>query len=138
VLGSSVLRSIVALLCNVAVGAAEVRAAANTGFYHAALEMPFLLLPFRPGSDALGSKNFIRQYFKARYDGHSDVSEMAHHELRLMEPIVSFCLSRQPSYQDLTVLSPGALQYHEMVLEQITWRRSHLGYVRTLSHRRNW
>ena len=36
--------------------------------------MPFLLLPFRPGLDTLGAKNFVRFYFKARYEG-SDPKE---------------------------------------------------------------
>jgi hypothetical protein len=57
--------------------------------------MPFLLLPFRPGLDPIGSKNFIRNYFRVLYeeadfDPDSKRSEsFARRELRLMEPIVS-------------------------------------------------
>jgi hypothetical protein len=50
--------------------------------------MPFLLLPFRPGLDTLGSKNFVRQYFRARYEGNVDPKSFARRELMLMEPIV--------------------------------------------------
>ncbi|KAF2674455.1 hypothetical protein BT63DRAFT_449446 [Microthyrium microscopicum] len=73
-----------------------------------ALDMPFLLLPFRPGLDPIGSKNFVRQYFKVRYDEgeyrepDSKRSEsFARRELRLMEPIVlcsimKWCWARLP------------------------------------------
>jgi hypothetical protein len=55
----------------------------------AALDMPLLLLPFRPGLETIGAKNFIRQYFKARYDSQVDPKAFARRELMLMEPIVS-------------------------------------------------
>lgn len=51
--------------------------------------MPLLLLPFRPGLETIGAKNFIRQYFKARYEGSIDPKALARRELMLMEPIVS-------------------------------------------------
>lgn len=54
--------------------------------------MPFLLLPFRPGTDPVGAKNVIRLYFKARYEGHYDSKAVAQAELRLMEPIVRYDL----------------------------------------------
>lgn len=55
-----------------------------------ALDMPFLLLPFRPGSDPVGSKSFIRNYFKLQYEhpAHYDISPQLRRELRLMEPLV--------------------------------------------------
>jgi hypothetical protein len=60
--------------------------------------MPFLLLPFRPGLDTLGSKNFVRQYFRARYEGHVDPKAFARRELMLMEPIVGLkCQERGPT-----------------------------------------
>jgi hypothetical protein len=53
--------------------------------------MPFLLLPFRPGTDPVGSKSFIRNFFKLQYEGTwQDTSLEVRTELMLMEPIVSF------------------------------------------------
>jgi hypothetical protein len=80
----------------------------------AALDMPLLLLPFRPGLETIGAKNFIRQYFKARYDSQVDPKAFARRELMLMEPIVS-AWSESPFRCTLTDV--GSLQYHEMVLE---------------------
>jgi Domain of unknown function (DUF1708) len=54
----------------------------------AALDMPFLLLPFRPGLDTIGAKNFVRQYFRVRYEGQVEPKAFARRELMLMEPIV--------------------------------------------------
>jgi hypothetical protein len=54
-----------------------------------ALDMPFLLLPFRPGSDPVGSKSFIRNFFKIQYDGSfSENKQAIQQELRLMDPLV--------------------------------------------------
>ncbi|KAF2403879.1 hypothetical protein EJ06DRAFT_298186 [Trichodelitschia bisporula] len=66
-----------------------------------ALDMPFLLLPFRPGSDPIGSKNFIRHFFKEQYEGNRDIVRYLQQELRLMEPnvlcsIMKWCWSRLP------------------------------------------
>lgn len=69
--------------------------------------MPFLLLPFRPGLDPIGSKNFVRGYFKVKYEEReSGLDEkrseaFARRELRLMEPIVlcsimKWCWARLP------------------------------------------
>jgi hypothetical protein len=65
--------------------------------------MPFLLLPFRPGLDPIGSKNFVRQYFKVKYE-ETDLGKdskrseaFARRELRLMEPIVSLVGTSPPS-----------------------------------------
>lgn len=53
--------------------------------------MPFLLLPFRPGTDPVGSKSFIRNFFKMQYEGTwQNASLEIRTELMLMEPIVSF------------------------------------------------
>jgi hypothetical protein len=52
--------------------------------------MPFLLLPFRPGTDPVGSKSFIRNFFKMQYEGTwQDTGLEVRKELMLMEPIVS-------------------------------------------------
>lgn len=64
--------------------------------------MPFLLLPFRPGSDPVGSKSFIRNYFRLQYEGSwNDNRAFSEQELRLMDPLVlvsimKWCWSRLP------------------------------------------
>jgi hypothetical protein len=51
--------------------------------------MPFMLLPFRPTSDTSASRNFIRNFFKADYEGTRQYSgEGLAQELRLTEPLV--------------------------------------------------
>ena len=77
--------------------------------------MPFLLLPFRPGTDAVGSKGFIRNFFKMQHESTwQNTSLEVRTELMLMEPIVSFpgtpLLTRLTSY-------PGSVRHHEVVLE---------------------
>ena len=53
------------------------------------LELPFLLLPFRPNADTSAAKTFIRAYFKY---GEGPSSELAgvqlQREVRLIEPLV--------------------------------------------------
>ncbi|TLD26291.1 hypothetical protein E2P81_ATG08103 [Venturia nashicola] len=67
-----------------------------------ALDMPFLLLPFRPGSDPVGSKSFIRNFFKIQYDGTFRENKLViQQELRLMDPLVlcsimKWCWNRLP------------------------------------------
>jgi hypothetical protein len=52
--------------------------------------MPFVLLPFRPTSDTSASRNFVRNFFKADYEGTGQYSgEGLATELRLTEPLVS-------------------------------------------------
>lgn len=66
------------------------------------LDMPLMLLPFRPTSDASASRNFIRNFFKAAYEGTRLYSgEGLAQELRLTEPltlcsIMKWCWSRLP------------------------------------------
>jgi hypothetical protein len=51
--------------------------------------MPFMLLPFRPTSDTSASRNFVRSFFKAAYDGTRQYrGEGLAQELRLAEPLV--------------------------------------------------
>jgi len=65
-----------------------------------ALDMPFMLLPFRPTSDASASRNFIRSFFKAAYEGTGlFAGDSLAQELRLAEPltlcsILKWCWSR--------------------------------------------
>ncbi|KAE8822770.1 hypothetical protein PTNB85_09047 [Pyrenophora teres f. teres] len=67
-----------------------------------ALDMPFLLLPFRPTSDTSASRNFVRNFFKAAYENTRQFSgEGLAQELRLTEPltlcsIIKWCWSRLP------------------------------------------
>lgn len=51
--------------------------------------MPLMLLPFRPTSDTSASRNFVRNFFKAAYEGTRQFSggSLAQ-ELRLAEPLV--------------------------------------------------
>jgi hypothetical protein len=51
--------------------------------------MPFMILPFRPTSDTSASRNFVRSFFKAAYEGTRMYSgESLAQELRLTEPLV--------------------------------------------------
>ncbi|KAF3001446.1 hypothetical protein E8E13_008055 [Curvularia kusanoi] len=67
-----------------------------------AIDMPFVLLPFRPTSDTSASRNFIRNFFKAEYEGTRQFrGESLAQELRLTEPltlcsIMKWCWSRLP------------------------------------------
>lgn len=67
-----------------------------------ALDMPFMLLPFRPTSDVSASRNFIRSFFKATYEGTGlFTGDSLAQELRLAEPltlcsILKWCWSRLP------------------------------------------
>ena len=53
-----------------------------------ALEMPFLLLPFRPASDPSAARSFIRNYFNAER-GLQLHGQRLSQELLLTEPMVS-------------------------------------------------
>ncbi|KAJ4363704.1 hypothetical protein N0V95_001019 [Ascochyta clinopodiicola] len=67
-----------------------------------AVDMPFILLPFRPTSDTSASRNFVRNFFKAAYEGTRQFrGESLAQELRLAEPltlcsIMKWCWSRLP------------------------------------------
>ncbi|KAF2132842.1 hypothetical protein P153DRAFT_428873 [Dothidotthia symphoricarpi CBS 119687] len=67
-----------------------------------ALDMLFMLLPFRPASDTSASRNFVRSFFKAAYEGTQQFKgEGLSQELRLAEPltlcsILKWCWSRLP------------------------------------------
>ena len=55
----------------------------------AGLDMPFLLLPFRPASDPSAARTFIRNYFNRTTDmGRRMQGDDLSHELRLTEPLV--------------------------------------------------
>ena len=55
-----------------------------------ALDMPFLLLPFRPTSDPSAARSFIRNYFGGGIDKSGQLQgERLLQELRLTEPMVS-------------------------------------------------
>lgn len=60
-----------------------------------ALDMPFLLLPFRPASDPVAARSFIRNYFGAdrAFRRHGDRLSQ---ELLLTEPTVSELIPDRP------------------------------------------
>jgi hypothetical protein len=53
-----------------------------------ALDMPFLLLPFRPTSDPSAARTFVRNYFFPPGDRAVPQGEQLMRELRLTEPMV--------------------------------------------------
>jgi hypothetical protein len=53
-----------------------------------ALDIPFLLLPFRPTSDPSASRTFIRNYFLPQTEREEMRGETLKKELRLTEPMV--------------------------------------------------
>ncbi|KAL5359999.1 hypothetical protein BJX96DRAFT_66786 [Aspergillus floccosus] len=67
-----------------------------------ALHTPFLLLPFRPSSDASAARTFVRNYFNQSVERGSPFSgEALAQELRLTDPLVlcgvlKWCWSRLP------------------------------------------
>lgn len=52
------------------------------------LDIPFLLLPFRPSSDPSAARTFIRNFFNAEQKGSPLRGEALSQELRLSEPMV--------------------------------------------------
>lgn len=57
-----------------------------------ALDIPFLLLPFRPSSDPSAARTFIRNFFNAEQRGSPLRGEALLQELRLSEPMVrTYC-----------------------------------------------
>ena len=52
-----------------------------------ALDLPFLLLPFRPASDPSAARTFIRHYFNPE-PGREMQGQYLSQELRLAEPMV--------------------------------------------------
>lgn len=53
------------------------------------LDMPFLLLPFRPNADPSAARNFIRTFFRGLHEGSPQSQGSGlQHELRLLEPMV--------------------------------------------------
>ncbi|EED12344.1 morphogenesis protein (Msb1), putative [Talaromyces stipitatus ATCC 10500] len=65
------------------------------------LDIPFLLLPFRPSSDPSAARTFIRNFFNAEQKGTPLQGEALIQELRLTEPmvlcsVVKWCWSRLP------------------------------------------
>ncbi|CRG88231.1 Meiotically up-regulated gene 8 protein [Talaromyces islandicus] len=65
------------------------------------LDIPFLLLPFRPSSDPSAARSFIRNFFNAAQKGTPITGDALTQELRLTEPmvlcsVVKWCWSRLP------------------------------------------
>lgn len=60
-----------------------------TDVAHIGLDVPFLLLPFRPASDPSATRTFIRNFFGANsLTSNPPRGEMLMQELRLTEPLV--------------------------------------------------
>jgi hypothetical protein len=77
--------------------------------------MPFILLPFRPTSDTSASRNFVRNFFKAAYEGTRQFrGESLAQELRLTEPLVRHIA---PNEQGDMLTYADIMQHHEVVLE---------------------
>jgi hypothetical protein len=66
-----------------------------------------VLLPFRPTSDTSASRNFVRNFFKAAYEGNRQYTgEGLATELRLTEPLVGTLRLR---HGDVVVLTSDRL-----------------------------
>ncbi|KAF2437433.1 hypothetical protein P171DRAFT_459206 [Karstenula rhodostoma CBS 690.94] len=67
-----------------------------------ALDIPFLLLPFRPTSEPSAARNFVRNFFRADYEGSRQFTGVGlAQELRIAEPltlcsVMKWCWSRLP------------------------------------------
>jgi hypothetical protein len=94
-----------------------------------------MLLPFRPSSDTVTARTFIRNYFNESLKRGSPFAgdELAH-ELRLTDPMVRYSF-HLPGILRITILTwralfehlLGLMQCYEMVLEQAPRRGCHLG-----------
>ena len=93
-----------------------------------ALDLPFLLLPFRPTSDPSAARTFVRNYFFPQTEREELRGEALKRELRLTEPMVRTITSKRRTW--LIIQGPG--ECHEMVLEQTTRRRGDLGRLRVV------
>lgn len=68
----------------------------------AALDLPFLLLPFRPTSDPSAVRTFVRHFFDGRDGSQSLRGEALANELRMTEPMVWRTLRRNGHWAELT------------------------------------
>ena len=91
-----------------------------------ALDLPFILLPFRPTSDPSAARTFVRNYFFPPADREVLKGESLTRELRLIEPMVWELVA-----QDTTewLMSPGLGERHEMVLEPSARGCSYMGNI---------
>jgi Domain of unknown function (DUF1708) len=60
-----------------------------------ALDLPFLLLPFRPTSDPSAARTFVRNYFFPQTEREELRGEALKRELRLTEPMVRTITSKR-------------------------------------------
>ena len=90
-----------------------------------ALDVPFLLLPFRPSSDPSAARTFIRNFFLPPQDREPLRGSLLENELRMTEVMVWVGSDKRDStcaYGNL-----GLDQCYEMVLGSSTWRRRYVG-----------
>lgn len=76
----------------------------------AALDLPFLLLPFRPTSDPSAARTFVRNYFGGGIDRSGQLQgERLMQELRLTEPMVRLLAVLQARLENLLTDKLGPL-----------------------------
>ena len=68
---------------------------------HIALDVPFLLLPFRPSSDPSAAKTFIRNYFfpqteRTKLAGYALTKELRMTEVMVIIAVMKWCWARLP------------------------------------------
>lgn len=68
-----------------------------------------MLLPFRPASEASSARNFVRNFFRADYEGSRQFTGQGlAQELRLAEPLVGTLRHNLP-YQSADTNRPSAV-----------------------------
>lgn len=79
-----------------------------------ALDIPFLLLPFRPSSDPSAARTFVRNYFLPQTDREALRGTALTNEVKMTDVMVwkEFC-----TYAHRLTGSPDPCQCHEVVLE---------------------
>lgn len=64
------------------------------GLTGTALDVPFLLLPFRPSSDPSAAKTFVRNYFFPIGDRKKPSGQALLKELKMAEVMVRICAAK--------------------------------------------
>jgi Domain of unknown function (DUF1708) len=91
-----------------------------------ALDLPFILLPFRPTSDPSAARTFVRNYFFPPGDREMLKGDELMRELRLTEPMVCDLLHTR---KGTSLMISGFGERYEMVLEPAARRCGHLGSI---------
>lgn len=102
-----------------------------------ALDIPFLLLPFRPTSDPSAVRTFVRHFFDKQNGGPAIRGEALQQELRMTEPMVRF--PDETTHREIIHADDGGTGYfwcNQVVLEPIARRCCRLGFIRVVQGRR--